>query len=82
MIWHWESAPCSSPIEDPFTYTPSPNNDPVEVIEQEEVISSLLDVISSQVVIPDHKIRQERSSGGKLAYVIFGDRTTGVYYNW
>jgi len=26
--------------------------------------------------------RQPQSSTGKLAYVIFGDQTTGVYYNW
>lgn len=69
FLWHRQSAPCSSPLEDPFIYTPSPHN------EEEEVISS-------QVVIPDRDFRQPRSSGGKLAYVIFGDLTTGVYYNW
>jgi len=31
---------------------------------------------------PDRNSRQPRSSGGKLAYVVFGDQTTGVYYNW
>jgi hypothetical protein len=31
---------------------------------------------------PDRDLRQPRSSGGKLAYTIFGDPTDGVFYNW
>jgi hypothetical protein len=45
--------------------------------EEEEVIPG-----PPQAVIPDHNLCQHRSSGGKLAYVIFGDQTTGIYYNW
>ncbi|KAF8816260.1 hypothetical protein BYT27DRAFT_7077625, partial [Phlegmacium glaucopus] len=31
---------------------------------------------------PDRDLRQPRFSRGKVAYVIFGDQTTGIYYNW
>lgn len=31
---------------------------------------------------PDRNLRQPRSSSGKVAYVVFGDHTTGIYYNW
>jgi hypothetical protein len=39
---------------------------------------------SSPVLVagPDRDICQTLSVGGKLAYVVFGDKTTGVYYNW
>ena len=76
-LWLHQSAPCSSPIEDPFTCTPSPqvhNEQSCQELEEEEV--------SSLVIIPDCDFCQACTSGGKLAYVIFGDQTKGGYYNW
>ena len=58
-------------LQDPFIHTPSLQ---VDDLEEEEVVSA--------VPSPDRDLRQPRSSGGKLAYVIFGDQTTGIYYNW
>jgi hypothetical protein len=74
FLWLCQSAHYGSPLlQDAFIHTPflQAHNDS----EEEEVVSAL-------VIIPNRDLRQARSSGGKLAYVIFGDQTTGIYYNW
>lgn len=37
---------------------------------------------SQQLAIPNRDVRQPPSTAMELAYVIFGDHTTGIYYNW
>lgn len=66
-----------SPLQDPcIRGTTSLQGHNEEGLQEED------NVISALVIIPDRDLRQPRSSGGKLAYVIFGDQTTGIYYNW
>ena len=45
-------------------------------------LSNLGPPAPSRAAGPDRDICQPFSSGGKLAYVVFGDENTGVYYNW
>jgi hypothetical protein len=71
-----QSDPYGSPLQDAFIYTPFVQAHNEEGGQEEQVADS------PPVVSPDRDLRQSRSSGGKLAYVIFGDQTTGVYYNW
>ena len=73
FLWLCQSARYGSPLlQDSFVY----NRYFQAHNEEEEVVSALV------VEGPDRDLRQPRSSGGKLAYVIFGDQSTGVYYNW
>jgi len=69
------SEPYGSQLQDPFLHASSLQTHKEEGWQEEEKIVTAL-------VGPDRDLRQLRSSGGKLAYVIFGDQTTGIYYNW
>ena len=65
------------PLQDPFTLPTSFPQAYGEESQQEDE-----EVIPAQAVSPNCNLRQPCSTGWKLAYVIFGDQTTGIYYNW
>ena len=69
------SEPYGSQLQDLFLHGSSLQTHKEEGWQEEEKIVTAL-------VGPDRDLRQLRSSGGKLAYVIFGDQTTEIYYNW
>jgi hypothetical protein len=74
-----QSVSYGSPLQDPFIHTSfvQAYNELEEGWQEEDEVISTLGVSP-----PNRELRQARSSGGKLAYVIFGDQTTGIYYNW